>query len=51
MAAVPQCEVSVQPPSGKKIAAAAAAADTNGGMEVSHALYTLYMYKVCLSIS
>ena len=31
------CEVSVQPPSAKKIApaAAASAADTNGGMEVS----------------
>ena len=31
--AVPQCEVSVQPPSAKKIAATPA--DTNGRMEVS----------------
>ena len=49
--AVPQCEVSVQPPSAKKIAAST---DTNGRMEVSRkddvVLDLLWIFTSCCTI-
>ena len=48
--AVPQCEVSVQPPSAKKIAAAASA-DTNGRMEVSRKGTVVDLLRIFMSCS